>query len=200
MLSHGKPRQPLPGEQARNADVPLEVRTSVEADIQAIAATTCFSCVTHRTVCGGQQPPDVTAQDMAMTTERLECPLCDFTVLPSDDYVLRLHFEQLHTTDSPFIIEDDPEPLPPPLPARSSSTRSDQGSEHDTTAEDLEGSVYCPAPDCGELVSLIDFNDHLDYHAAESLSFDEATGQYVYNARCLLVSRQRLFPYPWSIN
>jgi hypothetical protein len=122
---------------------------------------------------------------MAMTTERLECPLCDFTVLPSDDYVLRLHFEQLHTTDSPFIIQDDPEPLPPPLPARPSSTRSDKHTDRTTPAPDeIENSVYCPASDCGELVSLVDFNDHLDYHAAESLSFDEATGEYVNTTCC----------------
>jgi len=118
-------------------------------------------------------------QDMATTTERLECPLCVFTVLPSDDYVLQLHFEQLHTKDSPFIIEDDPEPLPPPLPARPSS-QSTANTERDTPAADeIDNSVFCPAPDCGELIPLIDFNDHLDYHAAESLSFDETTGEYV---------------------
>ncbi|KAF2680168.1 DUF1671-domain-containing protein [Lentithecium fluviatile CBS 122367] len=119
------------------------------------------------------------AQDMAGPTANLECPLCDFTVLPSDDYVLRLHFEQVHTTDSPFIVEDDPEPLPSNLPARTSSTQSTKHSERGTPSSDEdENSVLCPAPDCGELILLVDFNDHLDYHAAESLSFDELTGKY----------------------
>jgi hypothetical protein len=116
---------------------------------------------------------------MTHPTERLECPLCDFAVLPSDDYVLQLHFEQVHTTDSPFVIEDDPEPLPPPLPARPCSTQSSDHTSRDTPSSDEdENTVSCPSPDCGELIPLIDFNDHLDYHAAESLSFDETTGQY----------------------
>lgn len=36
----------------------------------------------------------------------------------------------------------------------------------------------CPEPDCGEVILLSDFNDHLDFHTAESLSFDETTGKY----------------------
>lgn len=94
--------------------------------------------------------------------------MCDFTVLPCDDYVLQLHFEQAHTTDSPFVIEDDPEPL---LPKRKHVA--------DTPSSDDEGGlVQCPEPECGESVLLSDFNDHLDYHNAESLSFDETTGNY----------------------
>jgi hypothetical protein len=97
--------------------------------------------------------------------------MCNFTVLPTDDYILQLHFEQVHTTDSPFIIEDDQEP---PLPTRPAS-----GAE-DTPSSDDEGdsTVRCTYSDCNELVPLIDFNDHLDFHAAESLSFDETTGKY----------------------
>ena len=106
--------------------------------------------------------------------ELLDCPLCDFTVLPTDDYVLQLHFEQVHTEDSPFIIQDDQEPLPSSL--GSSSKRKH---EQDTTSSDEEeNTVACPELDCGEVVLLDDFNDHLDLHAAETLSFDETTGQY----------------------
>ncbi|KAF1851065.1 DUF1671-domain-containing protein [Cucurbitaria berberidis CBS 394.84] len=113
---------------------------------------------------------------MASNMELLECPMCDFTVLPSDDYVLQLHFEQAHTTDSPFVVDDDPESQPPVLPPRPSSKRKHVG---DTPSSDEEdNTVVCPEPGCSELVLLSDFNDHLDYHAAETLSFDETTGKY----------------------
>lgn len=118
----------------------------------------------------------VNSADMASGSSLLECPMCDFKVLPTDDYILQLHFEQAHTTDSPFIIDDDDEPPPPSLPPRPSSERKHVG---DTPSSDEEEStVTCPEPDCGELVLLTDFNDHLDYHAAETLSFDETTGKY----------------------
>jgi hypothetical protein len=114
---------------------------------------------------------------MACETALLECPMCDFTVLPTDDYILQLHFEQMHTTDSPFRIEDDTESPPPALPPpRPDSKRK---SVADTPSSDEEeNTVTCPEPDCGEAVLLTDFNDHLDFHAAESLSFDETTGKY----------------------
>ncbi|KAJ4358908.1 hypothetical protein N0V95_002614 [Ascochyta clinopodiicola] len=111
---------------------------------------------------------------MAGEMELLDCPLCDFTVLPTDEYILQLHFEQVHTENSPFIIEDDPEPLPPSV-GSSSKCKHVQAT---TSSDDEETTVACPEPDCGELVLLDDFNDHLDLHAAESLSFDETTGKY----------------------
>lgn len=111
---------------------------------------------------------------MAGTTKLLDCPLCDFTVLPTDDYILQLHFEQAHTEDSPFVVKDDPEPLLTPL-ASSSKRKHAQ----DTPAsDDMESTVACPEPDCGEVVLLNDYNDHLDLHAAETLSFDDTTGKY----------------------
>jgi len=70
----------------------------------------------------------------------------------------------------------DPESLPPlpPRPSPKVATRiggppSDDG---------LDNTVLCPEPDCGELILLTDFNEHLDYHALETLSFDETTRQY----------------------
>ena len=160
---------------------------SIHVEAPEFASAPCLGVTARPPVCSTQQPSlSVTTPDMATTTERLECPLCDFTVLPSDDYVLRLHFEQLHTTDSPFIIEDDPEPLPPPLPPRpdrDSAPASD---------DEAENSVFCSVPDCGELVSLEELNEHLDYHAAESLSFDETTGEYVfYGCELNCYTRQR---------
>ncbi|KAJ8106228.1 hypothetical protein OPT61_g9676 [Boeremia exigua] len=102
--------------------------------------------------------------------ELLDCPLCDFTVMPTDDYILQLHFEQVHTENSPFVVKDDPEPL-----LASSSRHNVQDT---TSSDDEDNTVACPEPDCGEVVLLDDFNDHLDFHAAETLSFDETTGKY----------------------
>ncbi|KAF2474381.1 DUF1671-domain-containing protein [Lindgomyces ingoldianus] len=116
-------------------------------------------------------------------TELLDCPLCAFSVLQSDNYVLQLHFEQVHTSDSPFQIQNDPEPLPPALPARPSSNQPKHVGSDTPSEDEDENSVLCPEPDCGELVLLTDFNDHLDLHAAETLSFDEATGTYHHHKR-----------------
>ena len=116
---------------------------------------------------------------MSSKTELLECPMCQFTVLPKDDYILQLHFEQVHTADSPFIIEDDPEPLPPSLPPRPSS--GPQGAEDtpsSSSSDQGDSSMVCPELNCAEVVPLSDFKDHLDYHNAETLSFDETTGNY----------------------
>lgn len=103
----------------------------------------------------------------------LDCPLCEFTVRPTDDYILQLHFEQVHTEDSPFVVKDDPEPLPL---SRGPSKR--KNTQVNTSSDDEESTVACPEPDCGEVVLLDDYNDHLDLHAAETLSFDDITGEY----------------------
>jgi hypothetical protein len=112
----------------------------------------------------------------------LECPMCDFTVLPSDDYILQLHFEQMHTTDSPFLIQDDSTQLLSLPPRPSSASRDIPSSD-----EEEEETVACPEPDCGEVVLLIDFNEHLDYHSAESLSFDD-TGNYTQHSSATMQS------------
>jgi hypothetical protein len=142
---------------------------------------------------------------MSDSMDLLTCPSCDFAVLPSDEYVLQLHFEQVHVEDSPFRIQDETSVSPPRLPPRPSSKRSihvDESSEDNNDPEHLpslppmpssksrkltkdtpsdtedDNSVLCPEPDCGELVLLSDYIEHLDYHAAETLSFDETTGKY----------------------
>ena len=106
--------------------------------------------------------------------ELLDCPLCDFTVRPTDEYILQLHFEQVHTEGSPFVVRDGPEPLPP---SRGSSSKR-KHEDNTTSSDDEESTVACPEPDCGEVVLLDDYNDHLDLHAAETLSFDDTTGEY----------------------
>ncbi|KAF2750451.1 DUF1671-domain-containing protein [Sporormia fimetaria CBS 119925] len=108
----------------------------------------------------------------------LECPLCGFSVRQSEEYFLQLHFEQEHTEDSPFRIEDDPEPLPVPLATQQPSQLPGHVDTATPSASEEECNVFCPEPDCGELVLLTDFNDHLDLHAASTLSFDETTGKY----------------------
>ncbi|KAH3906949.1 hypothetical protein HBI56_113240 [Parastagonospora nodorum] len=113
---------------------------------------------------------------MAGETELLECPMCAFTVLHTDDYILQLHFEQVHTTDSPFKIDGDVEP---PLPTAPKRKHAHADTPDTTSSDDDEGDmVTCPEPECGEVVSLADFNDHLDFHAAESLSYNGTTGKY----------------------
>lgn len=109
-------------------------------------------------------------------TELLECPMCNFTVHPSDEYVLQLHFEQEHTTDSPFKVleDDDLRPSSVAAPEDEDSEVTPSGDEE----EREESTVACPEPDCGEVVLLTDFNEHLDYHNSETLSFDEITGTY----------------------
>ncbi|KAF2261075.1 DUF1671-domain-containing protein [Lojkania enalia] len=115
---------------------------------------------------------------MAEDPSLLECPMCSFSVLPSDDYVLQLHFEQVHTTDSPFKIKDDPACLPPSSTIALSSNRSKHAHTVEASDDISHSSVECPVPDCGECIPLNDYNDHLDLHAAATLSFDETTGKY----------------------
>ncbi|KAF5844601.1 hypothetical protein GGP41_007674 [Bipolaris sorokiniana] len=122
--------------------------------------------------------------------KRLECPLCDFTILSKDGYFLQLHFEQAHTTDSPFIIQDDPEPLRsslPPTPAStgnndeqtpssSGSCESDSDSDLDSDDSDQEErAIKSSASNSYELVSPSEHDGHIDYCRIETLSFDETT-------------------------
>lgn len=153
------------------------VTVSVEVGTSRPPVRAEHATATHNS--SALQHPNIKSAGMAGETGLLECPMCDFTVLPTDDYILQLHFEQVHTTDSPFKIDDDVEPPLPTAPSQSLSKRKHKGDTPDTTSsDDEEDTVTCPEPDCGEVVLLIDFNDHLDFHAAESLSFDETTGKY----------------------
>lgn len=151
------------------------VSVKVEHVLATSEAPTCLPSLSLRITFDCLQTRNVASTAMATDAALLECPMCDFTVLPSDDYILQLHFEQLHTTDSPFMTEDDPQPQSPAL----SRTSSKRKHGRDTpSSDDEEDTVVCPDPDCGEVVPLTDFNEHLDYHAAETLSFDETTGKY----------------------
>jgi hypothetical protein len=173
MLSHDchDSSQPAP----RQEQLPHAVTVSVTVSTGTPGTLTEQACRPIQHTHHPRQDQNVNTADMAGEVGLLECPMCDFTVLPTDDYILQLHFEQVHTTDSPFIIQDDPEP-PLPTPTR----RPAPDAEDTPSSDDEEDStVTCPDPDCGELVPLIDFNDHLDFHAAESLSFDETTGKYL---------------------
>lgn len=151
--------------------VTVSVKMQGEETLSASIASSA-----HKDIFKGARLQDMTSTATTGSMSLLECPMCDFTVRPTDDYILQLHFEQAHTTDSPFIIEDDPEPLPPSLPRPSSKRmHANQGTP---ASNQQEGTVLCPEPECGELVLLDDFNDHLNYHAAETLSFDETTQKY----------------------
>lgn len=165
MLSHDGDESTLtsPGAGRSNCTVTVSVDVGIER-------SSAVDRLPPKDACQSHQHQDNSSPDMAGDNGLLECPMCDFAVLSTDDYILQLHFEQVHTTDSPFKIEDDQEP---PLPSAKRKHVTDTPS-----SDDEEGTVTCPEPDCGELVLLADFNDHLDFHAAESLSFDETTGRY----------------------
>ena len=175
MLSHASAQRPRQQSQPNTHEVTVFLRLS--SDTPSLFAH--YSSGSPAIASNNPYVQDSTCTVMSSKMELLECPMCQFTVLPKDDYVLQLHFEQVHTTDSPFIIEDDPEPLPPSLPPRPSSKPQDA---EDTPSEDdsdqEESSMVCPELNCGEVVPLCDFKDHLDYHNAETLSFDETTGKY----------------------
>jgi hypothetical protein len=164
-------------------EVTISLHVHEEGGLLQAPRPNCQNSLTsaeNEAVCNITQRP-CPFRAMATSTERLECPMCSFTVPSIDDYVLQLHFEQVHTTDSPFrIVEDDPEPLPPTPSAPSYSTLSKHVLREEAASDsgEEENSVLCPEPDCCELIPLAEFNDHLDYHSAETLSFDEATGKY----------------------
>ncbi|CAO2649441.1 Nn.00g068260.m01.CDS01 [Neocucurbitaria sp. VM-36] len=172
MLSHSSSQLPQQRGQPPAYEVTITVGLGHEKPVNVTYSTSLNRESLHENI----QPRKFAPENMASNMELLECPMCDFTVSPSDDYFLQLHFEQVHTTDSPFVIQDDPASPPPALPQSPSSKRKHVA---DTPSSDEEeNTVMCSEPDCGEVVLLSDFNDHLDYHAAESLSFDEATGKY----------------------
>lgn len=170
--SHDSSHESFHQKQPLTREVTITVKVYAGQPAVVTHSATSYQISTVRPL----QPEQVNSAGMASEAGLLGCPMCDFKVLHIDDYVLRLHFEQVHTTDSPFIIEDDDEPPPPSLPPKPSSKRKHM---RDTPSSDEEeNTVTCPEPDCGEVVLLMDFNEHLDYHAAETLSFDETTGKY----------------------
>jgi hypothetical protein len=176
MLSHESTQRPR--QQSQPQTHTHEVTVSVSVSNDTPVGVTYYTFSESESVRKDLHAQSVTHTAMASKMELLECPMCDFTISSKDhgDYILQLHFEQVHTTDSPFMIEDDPEPLPPSTPLSPSSRRRhavDAPSSDDSDEE--ESTVVCPEPKCGEVVSLSDFNDHLDYHTAETLSFDEAS-------------------------
>jgi hypothetical protein len=176
MLSHGSTQQLRQQGRPHTHKVTVSVRVSNDAP----TLVTHYTLSDPESACEGLHTHPITCTAMASKMELLECPMCDFTIPSKDhgDYVLQLHFEQVHTTDSPFVIEDDPEPLPPSIPLSPSSKRKLAVDTPSDDSDEEESTVVCPEPNCGEVVSLADFNDHLDYHTAESLSFDETTGKY----------------------
>jgi hypothetical protein len=173
MLSHGRHDSSVALSQQQKWHAHA-VTISLEIGASRPPIVTAHKTATPITI--SHQHQNVKPADMAGETELLECPMCAFTVLPTDDYILQLHFEQVHTTDSPFKIDGDVEP---PLPTAPKRKHAHADTPDTTSSDDDEGDmVTCPEPECGEVVSLADFNDHLDFHAAESLSYDETTGKY----------------------
>lgn len=102
-----------------------------------------------------------------MAAEALTCPMCSFSVSQCDSYFLALHFEQEHTEDSGFKVTEG-------LAATSSSNPRPPDHAPPSPSSGLdEEYALCPEAECGEMVFLNDFNDHLDLHDLEKLTLDD---------------------------
>jgi hypothetical protein len=107
------------------------------------------------------------------------CPFsCGKAFSGNDWYQLALlHIEEEHTEDSPFVVREDS--------ARSegedgnaehtSKTNSKEVDNESTDSEEEKDQyVLCPEEDCGEVVLLIEYTDHLELHQAENAILDDS--------------------------
>jgi len=83
-------------------------------------------------------------------------------------YAVMLHFEEAHTEDSPFVTANSEAAAVTPEKEPTKTTMATA-----TVLNEEDEWVQCPEEDCGEMLSLVEFNDHLDLHASEKLSFDD---------------------------
>ena len=109
-----------------------------------------------------------------------ECPFsCGTTFSRNDWYQLALHIEEEHTEDSPFVVREDGAAsegeegnADDSGPSTTSSTEADN--ESTDSEEEKDEYVLCPEEDCGEVVPLIEYTDHLDLHQAENAILDDS--------------------------
>ncbi|KAF1985995.1 DUF1671-domain-containing protein [Aulographum hederae CBS 113979] len=105
-----------------------------------------------------------------MAPRKQTCPMCSFS--SSDAYVVMLHFEEEHTEDSPFVIQDEATTSQ----VNGSQSNNSQQTRHmaapDHPEDDGLEYMLCPEGDCGEVFLLTELNEHLDLHAAEKLVDD----------------------------
>ncbi len=110
-----------------------------------------------------------------------ECPFsCGKTFSRIDWYQLALHIEEEHTEDSPFVVREDGAASEGEEEGNAddsgpSTTRSQEADNESTDSEEEKDEyVLCPEEDCGEVVLLIEYTDHLDLHQAENAILDDS--------------------------
>src|SRR5215469_1094135 len=107
-----------------------------------------------------------------------ECPfLCGKTFSGNDWYEYQLHVEEKHTENSGFVVREDGAPSEGEEGnaehSRPSTTNSKEvDNESIDSEEEKDEYVLCPKG-CGEMVLLIEFDDHLDLHEAENTIIDD---------------------------
>ncbi|KAK3059956.1 hypothetical protein LTS18_009661, partial [Coniosporium uncinatum] len=89
-------------------------------------------------------------------------------------YAVMLHFEEAHTEDSPFVTTDS---KASDVSLEKEPTKANMATA--TASNEEDEWVQCPEEDCGEMLSLVEFNDHLDLHASEKLSFDDTASRNI---------------------
>ncbi|KAI0123508.1 peptidase family C78-domain-containing protein [Xylariales sp. AK1849] len=91
-----------------------------------------------------------------MAEEVMDCPFCGYHA--DKEYIMLLHMEKFHSEGpSPFVADDEP-----------------TGSVTPTPAEE-EQYASCPVDGCGEVVTLVELEDHVELHGAEEDQSESAT-------------------------
>jgi len=92
-----------------------------------------------------------------MAERKVICPFCGLN--GSSEYGVQLHIEEQHTEDSSFAAKDNVKASPPgtDAPAEASSMLE-------------EGWMQCTRPACGELIHVLDIDEHLELHEAIAAS------------------------------
>jgi len=97
-----------------------------------------------------------------MAEDKVACPFCGLN--GSSEYAIQLHIEERHTGDSSFVPKDN---------VKASTPGTDAPAEASSMLE--EGWMQCTRPACGELIHLLDIDEHLDLH--EAIAASEAEEQ-----------------------
>jgi hypothetical protein len=88
--------------------------------------------------------------------DSVSCPWCGLE--SRDSYAITLHIEQVHTDDSPFVVQR--------LPDTSRRATSDV----DERSEPSERWIKCTRRGCGQYISEANVDDHLNMHNAAASS------------------------------
>lgn len=111
--------------------------------------------------------------------KHLECPFCQF--YDSDEYVLLLHIEALHTENSPFVVKEERKSTTSDIIGRGSFNPLDYEPRKAPESEEMSY-VLCPESGCGESVMLMELQTHLDFHDAEQISMEDVRHEWGYGS------------------